>query len=403
MVRKDLRAVKTLSTEEIRLPKDEAERAALIRKILIGWKQDLGIKGVTFGLEFKDFTHNFVELPVTSKADIGNALEFEMENHLPLHPDEYLHDFVTVEAQENKSTNLVVSIRKEKLNWITACMSGTGLRLLGVKCAVVEALNDFLQTEALRNVLFHYSEEHAHYIFGIKERLPSLVKTAYSWTEAVADLKALSEKYGNGIFSSETDDKSALQDLSVKYAAYNLPNLIAVSTLRRTPVDLNFIPEGIEVGKVDYVNRSIAGAAALAVLLLFLTSTLSYFKDYAALKRVNSRIEEIKRTSSELVVAKNELEDIEEKKRFLLQYRTESNTYIQVLTHMSIILPKDAWLTDFSAEEDGKVEIEGYAKRTADLIVPLENSSLLSKVEFSSPVSVRDNMERFSIRMDIER
>ncbi len=59
----------------------------------------------------------------------------------------------------------------------------------------------------------------------------------------------------------------------------------------------------------------------------------------------------------------------------------------------------DAYLTSVSADEKGKVEIEGFAKRAAGIIGPLEKSPLFKDVEFVSPVTVREGMERFSLRM----
>jgi hypothetical protein len=395
--------IKPLKTAEVPLPGDREDWPELIRKTLVEWKENLAIRGVVFGLEFKDFTHNFVELPVASRSDIRHALKFEMEKHLPLHPDEYLHDFLTVEHRKNYSNNLVVSVRKEKLDWIADCMRDTGLALLGVRCTAFEVLGEFIATEAPRNVILHFPGDHAHYIIGLGDHLPALVKTAYTEKEAAADLAKLSERFKNGIFSVGLKDKSGFTGLSIKDIEYSRPYLLAASGLKKTRVSLNFIPRELVAERAEYYNYAILGLTAFAVLLFFLTSILSYYKDVSAIKKVNTRLEEIKQTSSELLEAKKELEDIEEKRQFLHRFKARSNRYIEVLRHMSAILPEDAWLTDLSADEKGKVEIEGYAQRTAELIVPLENSSLFRNVEFSSPVSVRDNLERFSISMEMEK
>jgi Tfp pilus assembly protein PilN len=394
--------VTPLKTDDLSLPENREEWSESVRKTLLDWKSSMGIKGVVFGLEFKEFTHNFVEIPVTSQSDIRHALAFEMEKHLPLPPDEYLHDFITVESDKSSSRNLVFSIKKEKLEWITDCLHDTGLYLLGVKCTALEVLGEFISTESPRNVMLHFPGDRMHYIIGLGDYLPTLVKTAYSDKEAAADLAALSEEFKNGIFSFGLKDKSGYSKLSIRDIGYSTAYLLAASGLKRRRNSLNFVPEAFVSKRAEYYNYALVGLTAFAVLLFFLTSIVSYYKDVSAISTVKRRTEEIRSTSSELVEAKKELEAIEEKMNFLLQFRSRSNRYIEALKHLSVILPKDAWLTDFSAKEKGVIEIEGYAQRTADLIVPLENSSLFRNVEFSSPINVRDNLERFSIKMEIE-
>ncbi len=76
---------------------------------------------------------------------------------------------------------------------------------------------------------------------------------------------------------------------------------------------------------------------------------------------------------------------------------------IRILVELSGILPKNAWLTSLSADEQGKLEIEGFADKAADIIPPLENSPMFKDVEFSSPVTMREGLERFSLKMLIEQ
>src|SRR5437879_439754 len=61
------------------------------------------------------------------------------------------------------------------------------------------------------------------------------------------------------------------------------------------------------------------------------------------------------------------------------------------------ILPGDAWLTMLSLDAKG-VELTGQAAQASALIPLLENSPLLERVEFASPVTRGRDREQFRIR-----
>jgi hypothetical protein len=66
------------------------------------------------------------------------------------------------------------------------------------------------------------------------------------------------------------------------------------------------------------------------------------------------------------------------------------------------VLPKDAWLVSFSADEKGKVEVEGFTKKTSDLVIAIEKSRAIRNVSFSSPIVAKDGEERFSLKLEVD-
>jgi Tfp pilus assembly protein PilN len=403
VVSKSLGVVKRLKTDDIDLRGKEKDKAGVLTGALRGWKSDLGIRGVVAGLGFKDFSHHMVELPVTSKEDIRHALQFEMEKYLPLSPEEYIFDFITVETTASGSTNLVFSVKKDRLRWITECVKNEDLKLLGVKCSGIETLNAIIETEAVRDAAFIYKGPKRHYVLGLKNALPMSIKTAASVSDVEAALERLPVTFGKDIYATEMEDISGLERFNIKKVDFFMPELLAVSALKKREIALDFVPEELAAMKLNYYPYALVSLCVLSVLFFFSTSLLSYYKDYSALKKVNARIERIQATASELLQTKKELEAIEDKRLLLLNFQKKRNRHIEIIRHLSSILPKDAWLTSFSSDEKGTVEIQGRARRTASIISPLEKSEMFKDVELSSPITVRGNVERFAIRMEIEK
>jgi Tfp pilus assembly protein PilN len=403
VVSKAIGIAKQSGIEEIDLSGEELDRTSTLSAALREWKSRFAIKGVVIGLGFKDFSHHFIDLPVTSRDDIHQALQFEMGKHLPLSPDEYIFDFLTVETTTSGSSNLVFAIKKDRLKWITECITGEGLRLLGVKCSGIEALNAVIETEVVRDATFVYKGPRRHYILGLKNARPVSIRTAATVSDVEKVLERIPEALIRDIYSAGTEDLVGLEKFGIKKVKFSLPELLAVSALKKREIVLDFKPEEFAGKKFNYYPYALVSLCVLSLLLFFSISLLSYYKDYSALKDVNTRIELIRATASELLQTQKELEAIENKKRFLNNFQKTRNRHIEILRSLSIILPENSWLTNFSSDEKGKVEIKGRARRTATLIGPLERSEMFKSVELSSPVTVRGEVEWFSIAMDIEQ
>ncbi len=406
---------KALKSEELTLPDAPSERIALIKESLLTWKKQFGIKGVVFGLDFKDFTHNFIRLPLKSRLDISRALPFEMEKYLPLPPDEYLYGFHTVESSKEGTLNLVMAVRKERLGWLAECLRDTGLALLGVRCSFIEALNEFMRLKTAPNAVFVYPSKSKFHIAGFKDGLPVYFRVLEE-TGLRAEIEKLRETFPGGVFSAGTLPAG---DLSVKTLAISVPNLVAVARpatklgLRAPAVArplrkgqkmyFDFTPEEIALRRKDYYPYAVGALSALSVFLLISTDFYAYYKDSKALKGVEARTEEIRSTAGGILELKREFDAIENKIGSLNEFRLRANLPVLALRGLSEALPKDAWLTEFSADETGRVEFKGVARRASEVIEPVEKSALFNGVQYSAAVTKKDEMERFSFKAEIER
>jgi general secretion pathway protein L len=393
---------KTLKEEEMPLPEDMEERTSAIREALLAWKQAYGVKGMVMGLGFEYFSHHFVDLPVRTPADIARALEFELERFLPLPTEEYFYDFHTLSAEKSGSHILVLAARKDRLRWIHRCLEGTGLRLFAVRCSDIVALSRFIASGASEDAVFLSGTGGSLFSAGVRGNVPVEIRAVRAGQDPARTLEQLRNDFSGGIYAAGTPQEMDQPGFDISAVSLPLAELLAQSARSSRPLDMNFASSEFRPRKADYAIFTSVALATVTVSLFFSTALLAYYKDYSALKRVQQEIAEIKTAASGFLDMRKELEEIDRKRQFLFAFRIKKNSHIEILSELSTVLPRDAWLTGFSSDEKGVVKIDGFARRTADIIPPLENSLLFRKVEFSSPVSVREGQERFSITMEIE-
>jgi Tfp pilus assembly protein PilN len=403
IVSKGIGPAKSLATDELTLPSDPEERNTAFKEALERWKGSYGISGVVVGFGLSHFSHRIVELPVRLKDDIRNALVFEMEKYLPLEPDQYSLDFHTLEYFKEGSKNIVLATRKEKLRWIFDCLTETGLKFLGAKCTALEAANELISAINVSDALMVYPAESVYQIVGLRGSNPELLKVAKTREEATADIETLLESYGSILYVAGEKSAMEFDRFNPRSLPINAAYLMAATVSGRKQIKTDFMPDEFTTPKKDYYPYALVLICAACVAIFFSTTVLAYIKDYRALKLVNSRIEELRTETREVIESERKVSAAQENLRFLVKFRSGKNVKIRILSELSKILPRSAWLTSISTDEQGKVEIEGFADKAADIIPPLENSPLFKDVEFSSPVIVKEGLERFSLKMQVEQ
>jgi hypothetical protein len=399
---KSLGKVKPIGTDEIALPSEPGERNGALVEALGKWKASFGIEGVVIGLGLNHFSQTSVELPLQSRDDIAQALYFELEKRLPLEPDQYSFAFHTIQTTPEGTKNLVLAIRKDKLKWIANCLRETGLRLIGVRCTAIEAANDALSGANISGGVLVHQWEGGYHILGFKGSTPEFIEVAASAEEAARHIEGLMQTYGRTVYAAGNVDHVGLDRFIPRYVAVDIPARVTISALKGARVDMDFVPPEFAVPKKDYYPQTIVALCTACVVIFFATTILAYIKDYRALTWVHDRTSEIKTSTRELIAMNREVESNVERLDFLYEFRNKKKLKIDILSELSDVLPKDAWLTSLSADENGKVEIGGFARRAADIIGPIEGSDLFENVEFASPVTVSAGLERFSLKMQVE-
>ena len=145
-------------------------------------------------------------------------------------------------------------------------------------------------------------------------------------------------------------------------------------------------------------HRLRLGAIALAAACIFIGTTESY--------RAELSLRKLERANAPLVAAalshRNQLSAQAEPIR-QLEVQRRSPDAAQVLAAVTLLVPSDAWLTTF--ELKGSVlRLVGIAPEPAALVKRLASSTLLSKVELRSSISVGigTGKDRFEILADLK-
>ncbi|MFN3480264.1 MAG: PilN domain-containing protein, partial [Thermodesulfovibrionales bacterium] len=148
----------------------------------------------------------------------------------------------------------------------------------------------------------------------------------------------------------------------------------------------------------------------LLTLILFITIVslaVIYFitplrVEERRLHAIEAEIAKKKIEAKKVESLKKEVEDLRDEVASINNFK-EGRSSLAILKEMTLILPKNTWLTRFRVTETN-VDIEGYAGSATELLPKLEASRYFRKAEFSSPTfrDARMNADRFIIKMEIE-
>jgi len=391
-----IRPIKAL---EIELPTTEEQKTEVLKKLLTDIKTEHRVEGITIGLPFSEFGYHIISLPRTSQKDIENALRYELEKHLPLPIDEYMYDFEVIEKRQKTSKSLVLSIKKERLRWLIDAVTGSGLRLFGIRCSFFEALNEFISSKYIDGSIFIEHSEDDYWVAGIRKGYPEVVKFIKK-DLLEKEIETLKETFRAGLYG--IDIGKYPENLKITGLPLSIAHLIAVAPFRRRAVVFDFL-EKEKKPQMDYLPFVAVLLISVSLALYIFTDIGAYYKEHSALKETDAQIEIMKQTAKGIIEESRALSKTAERIDFLFTFRKDSGIPIMALRELSTALPKDAWLTDFSSDSSGKIEIKGLAPRAADIIEPLEGSKVFKNIEFSAPVTRKDSLQRFSLKMEIER
>jgi Tfp pilus assembly protein PilN len=171
---------------------------------------------------------------------------------------------------------------------------------------------------------------------------------------------------------------------------------LAVASARGgRPLDL--LPPALRPRRLTRPQAITLGVAVATAALLVTALLVPGIREQRHLNRINA---EIARVDPEMRAVERVLRDLERKRKLLATINGIESTAMRplpVLRELTELLPGDTWLTTLSLDTKG-VELTGQAAAASALIPLLENSPLLERVEFSSPVTRGRDKEQFRIR-----
>ena len=404
LVESRLGAVRPVKTETVQLSGSDEERSAAVSEALKRWKHACSPDGLVLGVDLRHFSHQLVEMPAMSRDDMRRALTFDLEKHLPLPVDEYVFDFIAFPAQKGRMKVLVFSLKRDFIDSLSSAAREAGLRILAVRSGTVEAFCSLLEIvdKKKRDGLFVNITDQSYEVVGMKNALPVYLKNIPKTTDPTAEIERLKAVYPGEVFLNGDLDPETAGRVAGKRIQIPLPHAIARSGVKKGPLSMDFLPVELAASGRDWYPYLIGGIACAALTLFLLTGVVSYIKELKALQAVESRLDVIRKQASGVLAARKRMEGLGKDRRVIRDFMSKSNIATQALRDLSETLPPDTWLINVSADDKGRVEIEGLTPKTSAVVTALEKSPAFRNVAFSAPIISREGEERFALRMELE-
>ena len=401
------RSVKHVKSERVVLPENREERKSVMLATLTKWQKEYMPAGVVIGLTLQNFSWRIIEMPSMKRADMKKALFFELEKYLPLPMDEYIYDFLvtgTGKTAPNMIKIQVFSIKKEILNSLLKIVKEAGMDILSVRCSTTDILCGVMDIGGEKRLegIFVNATDDAYEIAGLRGSMPLYMKRVPKAAQVKDEIEALAAQYPGRVYVTGPLEQSVTGQFNSRKFQLLTPDLLANSFVKKTPLDLNFLPDEYIKPKKDYYPYIIGGLAAATILLFLLTGVITWYKDRSTLAEVEAKTATIKNKASGIIEAQKKLDLLQNDRSVLLDFQNRSNLSIRILNTLSNTLPTDSWLMNLSIDDKGKVEMEGFTKKTANLVLALEKSKAFKNISFSAPIIAKNSEERFALKMEVE-
>lgn len=396
------RIIRPVRSEEAVVPAGKEERAGAIAETLKKWKKEYSPDGVVIGLPLQNFSHQLIDMPALGRNDLRKALLFELEKYFPLPVDEYLFDFITMPGEKGRVKVLVFTVRKELVNGLSRLAKETNLGILAVRCSTIGALCGLLDVTGGKHIegLFVNITDTSYEIAGLKNSRPVYLKDFPRGIDLAREIERLLVLYPGLVYFTGNVDPSVTEKFNSRKFRISVSDALASSTVKRTCMDMGFLPAELLRKGPDLYPYIIGGLSAAVVIIFLLTGTIAYYKDWKAMKSLDARRSSIRGKASGMIEARRKLELLQSDRKVLLDFLDGSNTAVKVMRDLSAALPNDAWLINLSVDDKGKVEIEGFTGKTSALTVAIEKSGFFRNISFSAPIIAKEGVERFALKME---
>lgn len=396
-------AKKTVKSENFALPETAGERDLFIAGALEKWKKEHAPDGAVIGLPLQRFSHQVVDMPAMKRSDVKKALLFELEKHLPLPVDEYLFDFFILPGEPGRTKVLVLSVKREVVRRMTDMAAAAGIAVTSVRCNTLSALWSMLDMAGKNvNGLFVIGTGDGYEISGIKGSSPLYLKSFAKNADLAREIERLVVLYPGGVYFMGDVDAATVERFRGEKFAFPVARALALSALRKNSLNLDFLPEGLTRTGADPYPYLIGGLAAASLAIFLLTGVTVYYKEWSTLKAVEAKGGAIRARAAGVLAERKKLDALRNNRDALRDFLGKSNVAIKAISELSEVLPKDSWLINIAVDDKGKVEIEGFTRKTSSVIAALEKSKAFKNVAFSAPILARDGEERFALTMEVE-
>jgi Tfp pilus assembly protein PilN len=376
------------------------------------------------------------DFPATVRENLSEVVAYEMDRLTPFNPEEVYFDYRTLAEETDRLRLLVVAARTDRIDPYLAAFRDKGLRVTGITTHLVG-------WECLSR---HAGREGEMIFFELRERgyegglfrngaLAASLTGSFSGTGNAEKVDRVLEeaaalKSGEGeaddalpiLFNLADKDPSLKELLKVRLTR-------PVGFMDETDVRLNQerpqeVSSAALGGLLSFLWNKAGGVNLLTrgkrtrvrtpfwltiPLLLVLGVLIGFYwiipvqMETRRLALIDKQISQTKGEVKKVENLKKEIEALNRERNIINDFKNARQMSIAFLKELTVILPKDSWLTRVRISEN-QINIEGYAPSATLLVPKLEASPFFKKVEFAAP-TYRDpklNQDRFQIKMEQE-
>jgi Tfp pilus assembly protein PilN len=378
------------------------------------------------------------DYPTSVLENISNVIAFELDRITPFTPENVYYDFRVFNEEAEKVNILVAAIRMDLVNPYLKAIQDKGLKvdqitvnLLGIStfCRFIYKTDRifyvgidqkqyegvfYLSNKALKvfSGVFPTGDENS-FVSRIEQEIESSIpssKRLSSLGETVFYLKDKNPVRREGIkfrlqkpvqFLDEKDTEFSKGERNQDQIPYPAVGGVLESLWTKS-LGINLLLKGLQKKSKPPLGITIFLILALGGLFgIYWMTPIGVEKERLQNieKQIASKKVEIKKVDS----LNKEIESIYKEVQLINDFKQSKPLGSNILKELTLVLPKNSWLTRFKFAES-LVSIEGYSPSATALIPKLEESKFFQKVEFSAPTfrDPRQNMDRFQIKMELE-
>lgn len=378
---------------------------------------------------------NRLVLPIAARENLAQVLEYEIERVIPLPRDEIFYDYQVRESGQGENGRLavlVVSVPRRVVSQYVDALEGAGIRPKSVVVAAA-ALGDYTafcrgalaQPVALlvreggegeiavfverQLVASHALRGHAPSNAEVNAMVRRDLAEVFHAVEGPVDLLVASTPngHGNGASPEGTLDLFALASgrLEAPTSFFDAadPTLLpavgaALGAVREGVVDIDLLPAEHRPVQEGLFVPLLLLVAAVVLALVYGGSVI--VRDEMTRRALASEVEALE---PQVAAIKKQEADV---RKFQTQIATltenQDRRVVQFLKELTDKIPSDAYLTTLRYRNN-RIEMDGFATKSSELIQILESSPLFKNAQFTSPITQgQAGQERFSIVAEIE-
>jgi general secretion pathway protein L len=380
---------------------------------------------------------NRLVLPAAARENLAQVLEYEIERVIPLPRDEIFYDYQMRESGQGETGRLavlVVSVPRRVVRQYIEALEQAGIRPKSVVMAAA-ALGDYTafcrgalaQPVALMirdgsdSELAVFVDDQLVASHGLRGAvLPSTTELnamvrrdlaeVFHVVDAPVDLLVGTSPNGTGTPAAPdgTLDLFALAsgrlEAPATFFEHPEPALLsavgaALGAVRESVVDINLLPAEHRPGLQEGLFVPLLLMVLLVVLALVYGGSI-IVRDEMTRRDLARQVEEME---PQVAAIKQQEADV---RKFQTQIGTltenQDRRMVQFLKELTDKIPPDAYLTTLRYR-NGRIEMDGFATKSSELIQILENSPMFRNAQFTSPITQgQGGQERFSIVAEVE-